>query len=413
LIIEDIVKQHAEDAAFLWHLRNKAVSRPDYDLKDLAELDGRVEAHLDGLRVAGDAGMTICTEALNTGEAGEVFTAAVLSFEGGDDAGIRAVLEAAAEKPEIRRGVVSALGWLPFEQAEPHIGRILAEESPFLRDIGLAACIAHRQDPGQPLKDALTDKAPLLKARALEAVGHLGRADLLHFPRLNLTAEDELCSFNAAWSAALLGDAGSIATLKTFARPDWRWWEEAMKVVLRRMTPSSALGWQMELASNPDNERLAVIGAGVIGDPVLVPWLIERMKTPELARLAGGALSMITGVDIAQEDLEGNRPEGFEAGPTDDPEDENVDMDPDEDLPWPNPELAISWWGKNMERFKSGNRYLLGLPITEENLRQVLRTGSQRQRYAAALELVMIKPGQPLFEVRAPGGRQKKLLELK
>ena len=42
---------------------------------------------------------------------------------------------------------------------------------------------------------------------------------------------------------------------------------------------------------------------------------------------------MITGVDIAYEDLEGAWPEGFVAGPTEDPEDENVAMDPDEDLP--------------------------------------------------------------------------------
>jgi len=31
----------------------------------------------------------------------------------------------------------------------------------------------------------------------------------------------------------------------------------------------------------------------------------------------------------------------------------------------------------------------------------------------AATELVMMKPGQPLFEVRAPGFRQQKLLGLK
>jgi hypothetical protein len=41
---------------------------------------------------------------------------------------------------------------------------------------------------------------------------------------------------------------------------------------------------------------------------------------------------MITGVDIAYEDLEGEWPEGFEAGPTENPENENVAMDPDEDL---------------------------------------------------------------------------------
>ena len=56
MIIDEIVSQHAEEAALLWLPRSNAVSAPHYSLKDLAKLDGRVEAHLDGLRVAGEAG---------------------------------------------------------------------------------------------------------------------------------------------------------------------------------------------------------------------------------------------------------------------------------------------------------------------------------------------------------------------
>jgi len=46
MVIEDILTQHAEDVAFLWLLRNTAVTQPHYDLDDLAELDNRIEAHL-------------------------------------------------------------------------------------------------------------------------------------------------------------------------------------------------------------------------------------------------------------------------------------------------------------------------------------------------------------------------------
>ena len=55
-VISSIVSQHAEEAAFLWLLRSHALRAPHYALKDLAKLDGRVEAHLDGLpqdRIAG------------------------------------------------------------------------------------------------------------------------------------------------------------------------------------------------------------------------------------------------------------------------------------------------------------------------------------------------------------------------
>ena len=43
-------------------------------------------------------------------------------------------------------------------------------------------------------------------------------------------------------------------------------------------------------------------------------------------------------------------------------------------------------------------------------LRDVWRNGRQRQRAAAASELALQQPGQPLVEVRAPGFRQQQLL---
>ena len=63
-VIADIISQHAEEASFLWLLRDNAVRDPHYSLEDLAELDERVEAHVDGLRIAGEAGWEICKEQL-------------------------------------------------------------------------------------------------------------------------------------------------------------------------------------------------------------------------------------------------------------------------------------------------------------------------------------------------------------
>jgi uncharacterized protein (TIGR02270 family) len=119
---------------------------------------------------------------------------------------------------------------------------------------------------------------------------------------------------------------------------------------------------------------------------------------------------MITGVDLAYRDLERKPPEDFNAGPTEDPKDENVEMDPDDNLPWPEPALVQKWWDKNRGQFQSGTRYLLGKPMTVDWLKTVLRDGRQRQRAAAALELAIRNPGEPLFNVAAPGFRQQKIL---
>jgi uncharacterized protein (TIGR02270 family) len=410
MIIETVVTQHAEEVAFLWLLRDGAVCAPHYSLADLAHLDTRVDAHLDGLRIADEAGWEICKQALYQEEAGEIFAAAVLAFESWDEMRIQTVLEVGNASTELSLALVSALGWLPYQQAERHIKQFLTAASPDLCRIGIAACAVHRQDPGRPLTEALSHADPLLRARALCAVGQLGRIDLLPLLQNNLTADDVLCRFAAAWSAALLGDPMAISLLQAIAGLDVPCKEEAARMALRRMDLPTAYGWQKALAQSQDSLRLAVIGAGVIGDPTLISWLIEQMTIPELARVAGEAFTMITGVDIAYEDLEGEWPEGFAAGPTEAPEDENVAMDPDEDLPWPQPEAIHTWWKQHQGQFRPGTRYLLGQPISTDWLRDVLRNGRQRQRAAAALELALQQPGQPLFEVRAPGFRQQQSL---
>ena len=413
-VIESIVEQHAEEAAFLWLLRDAAVQAPHYSLNDLADIDERVEAHIDGLRIAEDVGWTICADALAHEEPGEVFAAAVLAFESGQDQRINMVLEAAATDPGLSRGLISALGWLRFDRVKEHIDQLLRSLTPELRRIGIAASAVHRQDSGPALVDALNDENTFLKARAIRAAGELGRIDLLHMLKNQLAAEDKECQFWAGWSAVLLGDRDeALEFLKTLATSESPFLESAFNLTLRVMNNTSTQNWLKEMSQQPDRLRYTVIGAGVTGDPVRIPWLIEHMEVPELARVAGEAFTMITGVDIAYEDLEGEWPKGFEAGPTESPEDEDVEMDSDEDLPWPDAQLIAEWWAKDKAAFRNGTRYLLGQPISPEHLHKVLRIGFQRQRAAAALELAIFQPGQPLFEVRAPGFRQKQILGLK
>jgi len=143
-----------------------------------------------------------------------------------------------------------------------------------------------------------------------------------------------------------------------------------------------------------------------------IPWLIEKMQEPELARVAGEALSMITGVDLAYDDLETDWPEGFEAGPTENPEDEDVAMDADEDLPWPAHDLLTGWWAEHQHEYAVGTRYLCGRPISRETCLDILKTGTQRQRRGAALELALLSPNEPVFNTSAPAKRQMRLLGL-
>lgn len=415
LVIKGIITEFAEEAAFLWQLRIRAIAAPHYSLDDLAKLDERIEAHIDGLRVAGEQGWEICENYLTSKIPAEYFAPSVLALESGMATRTQAVLDAIGKDEDKARVFISALGWISYEQAEPHINKFLASESPLHRYIGVAASAFHRHDPGHHLDKTLYEAFPLLITQSLRAYGELGRKiKLNNFSlRSNLSDEDDGIRFSTAWSAALTGNNEAVEVLKRFVVPESPYKEKALNAALRRMEQTSALSWQKQLAELPDTTWLAIIGAGIIGDPVLVPWLFDQMKTPALARVAGEAFTMITGADIDHEELRGKRPVGFNSGPSDNPNEYNVAMDDDLDLPWPNTELLTQWWNRNKGTFPGGVRFILGKPVSVDHLWQVIKTGLQRQRAAAALELTILQPGQPLFNVRAPATRQQKLLVVK
>ncbi|MEN3332474.1 MAG: hypothetical protein V7641_1839 [Blastocatellia bacterium] len=414
MIIEGVVSQHAEEAAFLWLLREAAIDLPNYSLTDLAELDMRLEANLEGLRIGGEAGWEICKRALDKGDAGEVFAAAILAFESGNVARIQEVLESGSCVPELSKGIASALGWLDYDQAQGQINQLLNAESPDHRHLGISACALHRQDPGKPLIDALSDNNPLHKARALRCVGELGRTDLLSFLRKNLTTDDQMCRFFSAWSAALLaGDPNAVDLLKSIAESDAPFREAAAHMALRRMKINDADAWLKKLGRNLDQLPLAITSAGVLGDPERIPWLIEQMQVPEQAQIAGEAFTTITGVEITYElamMVEARVVDEEEELGDIQSEDEGVEIDSGRNLTRPDPAAVQKWWTNHQSQFLKGTRSLVGQPIGVEWLQQVLRTGRQRQRAAAALELAIRQPGKPLFEVRAPGFRQRQLL---
>lgn len=413
LVNRGVVEQHAEDASFLWLLRDDAVRAPNYNLQDLVDLDERIEANIDGLRVAGDVGWEYCETGLEKEEPGEVFAAGVIALEGTDESRIRKILEIACSAPELGRALNSALGWLTFEQARGHAKSLLTSEDTKTVRIGLAGFAVHRQDPGSFLIDVITSSDQHLRTRALKAAGELGKTNIISLLMGALSDADQTCRYYAAWSAVRLGQRSDrlINALKEIALNGGEYCEQAADMVMRVLDGISAKTLYRDLLKSPDTVRCAVISAGALGDPELIDDLFLLMEKDEIARVAGEAFAMITGVDIEYEDLDGEEPEGFEGGPSEEAEDEDVDMDSDGDLPWPNPEMITKWWQAHRKDFRAGIRYLRGKEMDMGNLRDALIHGNQRQRAAAALEMAIREPSKPLFETRATGKRQLELLK--
>jgi uncharacterized protein (TIGR02270 family) len=412
MVNTEVVTQHAEDAAFLWFSRDRAVRAPHYYLKDLVRLDERVEANVDGLRVAGATGWNLAAEAMKQEGPGEVFAAAELAFESRDSRHIDLVLDVATKVAPLSRAVISALGWMRFDKAKPTLELLSRSERAELRRIAIAGYTVHRVDPGDTLRHAVTDLDHSLQNRAFKAAAELGRVDLAYTIVRNISMKDEASRFYAARSAARLGlrDRDVTDALRIVADAGGSHAESSLQMALRCLRLDESHAWLSAMLKEPRRQRFGVVGIGIVGDPAQVSELIGYMQIEHLSRVAGEAFSMITGVDLKYLDLDRPKPETFEAGPSDDPNDADVAMDQDEDLPWPAPDLVRKWWDKHQHEFQPGVRYLRGKPIEPASLIDALKNGYQRQRAAAALELALLRPSDPMFEVRAPGRRQMELL---
>lgn len=396
-----IYERYADEAPFLWLLRSIAVSQPHYRADELLALEKRIDAQLDGLMTSLEDAWKICAAAMDVQQPGEIFTSSVLAFRSLDVDKIQRVVESGMASDEGFPGLVSALGWLPGFLCHSWIKRFLTSKDLNHKYLAIAACSIRREDPREYLAriferaDCMAHSA--LYARALRLVGEIKRHDLSFALRIAMSSEVPEVFFWARWSAILLGDRSVVRDLQSIVLAEGPYQSKAIELVFRALPIEEARAWVGLLVKDESQIRNAIKAVAVLGDPHAVPWLIGHMRAPGLERLAGEAFTTITGIDLEAcglvldelPDLEGQVP-------NDDPSDDNVELDDDEHLPFPDLDKVIAIWQRDHGNFISGQRYLLGKTISSSHLTEVFSGAPQRQRRAAALELALLEPTRPL-----------------
>ena len=426
-VIPVVVQQHAEESAMLRHIRSVLVRAPHVGLLHLGRLDERIAAHLDGLAVAGEYGTKLCLAALERPGCGEVFALAVRALESHDDAMWGHVLSLVPALPDAARGVASALGWVSAAQLQGVASQLLTSAEPARRALGLAACRMHQVDPGRALLDALAAGEPEVRAAAWRTAGELGRVDLLERARQALGDEHPAVSHQAAVAACLLGDRhASLGALAQAAQQLTPQGDRALALALMASNAEAAgalaRSFSPQARAQPADKtqrRRLIRALGLLGDARFVPWLIERMAepeiAPEIARLCGESFCWITGADLARMDLETLQAPPLPEHPSDDPNDDDVSLDEDDSLPWPDAAKVQAWWSKQTAMHAAaaaGQRLFEGEAPSIAAAERVLREGTQRRRARAALLACVLQPGSKLFAIAARTHRQQRALGL-
>ncbi len=400
----EIYEQFANDASFLWVLRSIVVEQPHYNVADMHELEQRIEAQLDGLMTAVEDAWEICLQALELEEPGEVFTATVIAFRSHDVSKIQKAIEAGLSNDEAVKGLISAMGWLPGKLVHPWVERFFTSKDLNHKYLALAACSVRRENPGQYLNKILErddcKQHEKLYSRALRLIGEIRRLDLMPHLSEAINSEQDDIRFWAICSTILLGSHTEVKNLEPYVFQVGPHQTKAVNIAFKVLPIEQARNWVSRLVTDITQNRIVIKATGILGDPHAVNWLIAKMYEPAQARLAAEAFTLITGICLEQHHLVAETPPAMPVQPDNDVSNEDISLDEDENLPYPDPEKVSAIWINQGQNFIAGQRYFMGKPITVDWLKDKRTAGTQRQRHLADLELTLLGD-TPLCNTRA------------
>lgn len=402
---KDIYEQFVDEASFLWVLRSIAVKQPHYNAVALRELEQRIDAQLDGLMTSiGDA-WQICLEALKQAEPGEVFTSTVIAFRSHDIAKIQKAVEVGLSNDEATKGLISALGWLPGRLVHPWVSKFFTSKDLDHKYLALAACSVRRENPGEHLNRILDredcKEHENLYSRALRLIGELRRQDLMPSLEKAVNSDNQTIQFWSNWSAVLLGDRSAVNNLSPFVFESEVYQVRAIDIAFRALPIEIGRSWISKLGGDESQMRSVIKATGILGDPHAVNWLINNMYDARVAKLSGEAFTLITGIDLADHSLTLDLLPETPIHPDNSVDNEDVSLDEDENLPWPDALKVSRAWMNVGKNYLSGQRYFLGRNINAGALKDHFSSSNQRHRQAASLELALMEESIPLLNFKA------------
>lgn len=284
------MRQHVEQAAFLWAQRDTWSLDDPPDEAVVAEIAQRVELNLDGLRIAGATAWPLAERQLKDfPDKGEFFVAGWMAIEQGDVKRIEQAVDAAREADE-RRGLIGALAWHQPQKIGHLVREWLTAADAFKRYLAVGACIEHGVDPKQLMVRLVKDTDDATRAFALRLAGKLKRADLARDIATALQAKDDGVRLWAGWALTELGSSELARTeLRKAACAGGPDEFIALRAAIKAGPEKEVRAWMGGLMKSVKTAPLAVRGIGMVGDRSVLPWLIERMREPYVAVAACAA----------------------------------------------------------------------------------------------------------------------------
>jgi len=398
--ITPIVRRHVSDAAFYWQQLDTSAHSPLINFDRWQHFCHILNAHLEGVLVAGKKGLDIClTDLERWSGSGEAFTTAYSAFHHDSEEVMQQLLTITKDKPhEVMRGIISALAWLDANRRKAYIETwITRDDEPVLQVIALrnlAICgdfdetFLRHFDSVELSGLDVNVKAALCRviSTQLRMQGQLSElhrrfiSEALNDPALNVRAEAAIAvsslgiEFNAAQSLEqtidlrnqqiqCLDDSDHELAERQLIR-----WLRHFAIISRPTTLD--LNQLIHLLS----PRTALQFVLLHGDVNVLPWVVNQMNKPETQRLAGWVWQTMTGLDLQDNEMELEADVDQEELSDDDLVNlANVDVDAG--LPIPDLEKIQYWMSVNASSLPVGQVSFLGEVCEKQTLWKVLEKG--------------------------------------
>jgi uncharacterized protein (TIGR02270 family) len=411
--IDEVVQQLADNCSFLWLQREMVANSRIYasTLEDLTEIDERIDAQLDGLRCSGTSGWKTAAEALALKGTGELFTAAVLAFESSSvpndstaSARLEAIFTGAEHVKDFVRPVALALHWISAEKCELALRWLFEQESSICQAVAITGASARGVDCSRQIESAILSDNDDLAEAGFRASARTSYRRAMPALEERLVGNHKSVIFAAAESGCLLGSRKAEDFLLSCCSDETSAFaERAASLLFHALDPGEAARMHSELFGR-SLSRAAVWAAASTGTREIGQFMLDAVADEEFTKLASELFCLLWGVPVPRYR---RKPGEGVIGPSEDPEDNNVALDPDHGRFEPELSIVSSWWHEHAAEFAPTVRYLRGQPVTPETLMQCLCSGPQIQRFAAAELLALAGWLTPAFDVCAPAFRQR------
>ncbi|MBS9782944.1 MAG: hypothetical protein KGV46_00110 [Pasteurella sp.] len=417
---ENINEQLKHDAPFAWFLRHHGCQSPIFRLDDIKRLDDRLNSFLQAFYVSEERGISLAST-LRLDDWGARFVLFWLGIESGKS---EYCIEATKdiEDQEESNELAEALSWfVQLDKIESMLKTLgdTPHTNPWVKRAAIDACRLN--------SISLTDNYIRGVLASDDSINQVAILDYIASQRLDysdivislFSHDDEAVRLSAL--IAGIYQPQSISELFSCLQPlvlkDTFQLKLAIKHTFVLANINEARKLVCDINSCDYSERIKIYAKALSGLVDFLPELIELTKDKDLAKVAGEAISMITGLDLEEDDF--SLPLGDYAMREIGNDDFDDELEKDfwksayeDDLPLPDAEALMQWWDKNQGDFNNTVRYLAGVPIDIENMKSILTTGNQIQREMAALHLAYLDKTQKIFQVNSNADRQYHQLTL-